>query len=39
MFKDGELYETRYCEGFLELQQKLEAKEQECEELKKNKEV
>lgn len=26
-----ELYETRYCENCLELQQKLQAKEQECE--------
>ena len=34
MFKDDELHETRYCENCLELQQKLQAKEQECEELK-----
>ena len=31
MFKDDELHETRYCENCLELQQKLQAKEQECE--------
>lgn len=35
MFKDDELHETRYCEGCLELQRKLQEKEQECEELKK----
>lgn len=34
MFKDDELHETRYCENCLELQQELQAKEQECEELK-----
>lgn len=34
MFKDDELHETRYCENCLELQQKLQKKEQECEELK-----
>lgn len=28
MFKDDELHETRYCENCLELQQKLQAKEQ-----------
>lgn len=33
MFKDDELHETRYCENCLELQQKLQIKEQECEEL------
>lgn len=34
MFKDTEGHETQYCESCLELQKKLEAKEQECEELK-----
>lgn len=34
MFKDNGLHETRYCENCLELQKKLQAKEQECEELK-----
>ena len=34
MFKDDELHETHYCEGCLELQQKLQEKEQECEQLK-----
>lgn len=34
MFKDDELHETRYCENCLELQQELQAKEQECEKLK-----
>ncbi len=34
MFKDDELHETRYCESCLELQQKLQEKEQECKELK-----
>lgn len=35
MFKDTEGHETQYCKSCLELQKKLEAKEQECEELKK----
>ena len=35
MFKDDDKHETCYCENCLELQQKLQAKEQECEELKK----
>ena len=35
MFKDNGLHETRYCENCLELQKKLQSKEQECEELKK----
>ena len=35
MFKDDELHKTCYCESCLELKQKLQAKEQECEELKK----
>lgn len=34
MFKDDDKHETCYCENCLELQKKLEAKEQECEELK-----
>ena len=34
MFKDTEGQETQYCESCLELQKNLEAKEQECEELK-----
>lgn len=34
MFKDDDKHETCYCENCLELQQKLQAKEQECEELK-----
>ena len=38
MFKDDDKHETCYCENCLELQQKLQAKEQECEELKKKKE-
>lgn len=33
MFEDDELHETRYCESCLELQQKLEAKEQEVNQL------
>ena len=35
MFKDTEGYETQYCESCLELQKKLEVKEQECKEYKK----
>lgn len=34
MFIDTEGQETQYCESCLELQKNLEAKEQECEELK-----
>lgn len=34
MFKDDDKHETCYCENCLELQHKLQAKEQECEELK-----
>lgn len=34
MFKDTEGHETRYCENCLELQQELQAKEQECEKFK-----
>lgn len=33
MFKDTEGHETQYCASCLELQKKLQAKEQECEEL------
>lgn len=33
MFEDTEGHETQYCEDCLELQEKLEVKEQECEEL------
>ncbi len=34
MFKDDDKHETCYCENCLELQHKLQAKEQECEKLK-----
>lgn len=36
MFKDDDKHETCYCENCLELQEKLQTKEQECEELKKD---
>ena len=39
MFKDDKLHETRYCENCLELQQKLQAKEQECERIYKQVEI
>lgn len=35
MFKDDDKHETCYCENCLELQEKLQTKEQECEELRK----
>lgn len=36
MLKDDEKHETCYCESCLELQQKLQIKEQECDKLKFN---